>query len=265
MKSETIQRYRCALAANASSLFDHSPNLPVCFERICAFLKAEVVYSDKVARNQAYLRKENKRGEFAKILLSPSGLGSPYERFYIAHELPHLLLWRIYKAVPHGSSEYWQFEDICDEFARTLLMPEVEVRHRLAAEPRHATTMLKASYRLANLAKAPWAQSAYRISELEHRASFFRIKPQGDGRLKILVSTLPRHKESGRFISLGTSLHEAMVALLREPPARLTKENMHAISPDIMASSNVPSFTNCRECVAVKGPHRDIRLTITTG
>lgn len=265
MKRETIQRYRCALADNALGIFGHSPNLPVCFERICALLKVEIVYSDKVPENKAYLQKENERDEIAKVLLPPSGAGSPYERFCIAHELAHLLLWRIYRAVPHGSSEYWQFEDICDEFARSLLMPEVEVRHWLAAEPRHATTLLKASYRLANLAKAPWAQSAYRISEIEHRASFFRIKPQVDGRLRILVSTLPSRKERGRFVSSGTSFYEAMVALLREPPGRLTKDNIRAISPDLMASSNVPSFADCRECVAVKGPHEDVRLAMTTG
>lgn len=264
MNPETIQHYRSSLAANALSIFGHSPKLPVHIEQVCALLKVGIVYSDEVAKFKAYLCVEHERDKIAKILLPPHRAGSPYERFCIAHELAHLFLWRVYRAVPHGSSEYWQFEEICDEFARTLLMPEVEVRRRIAADSCHAAALLKESYRLANLAKAPWTQSAHRISEIEERASFFRIEPQADGRLRIMVSTLPRRKERGRFVSSSTPFHEAMVALLREPPGRLSEDNVLTISPAIMASSNVPSFAGASECAAVKGPYGGVRLAMIT-
>lgn len=262
MRRHTIEEYRSHLVRSAAKIFEESPDLPVRMEKICALFKVDVMYSGEVPRAKAYLRLEPGFQNNVKILLPEERMGQSHERFCIGHELAHLLLWRMHKAVPHGNSEYWQFEEICDEFARRLLMPESAVRQVLSENGSDAGALLRDSYRLANLAKAPWAQSARRISETEKRVNFFRIKPHKDERLRILFSTVPQQKERRRFIPIGTAFHESMIALLRKPAARAIEGNFLIINAHDLVGAKVPSFANACGGAALKGPRSDIRLAV---
>lgn len=54
--------------------------------------------------------------------------GNPFElpqlRFTIAHEIAHCLIDQIANLTPSSTSEYWQIEDVCNDFAARLLIPD---------------------------------------------------------------------------------------------------------------------------------------------
>src|SRR5205807_1171969 len=55
---------------------------------------------------------------------SPALFLSARERFSIAHELAHWVIWRRYGSLPGSASEYWFHETLCNEFAAGLLVPQ---------------------------------------------------------------------------------------------------------------------------------------------
>jgi Zn-dependent peptidase ImmA (M78 family) len=48
---------------------------------------------------------------------------SARERFSIAHEIAHWVIWRRFGSLPSSGTEYWWHETVCNEFAAGLLVP----------------------------------------------------------------------------------------------------------------------------------------------
>ena len=46
-----------------------------------------------------------------------------FNRFSIAHEIGHWIIWRRFGLLPQDKSEYWAHERLCNEFAAKLLLP----------------------------------------------------------------------------------------------------------------------------------------------
>jgi hypothetical protein len=46
-----------------------------------------------------------------------------HERFTIAHEIAHALVWREFRQMPRRRRDYWLHEELCNEFASSLLIP----------------------------------------------------------------------------------------------------------------------------------------------
>lgn len=77
----------------------------------------------------AYLR----LGEPPIISLVRSGSGDPEltgrDRFSVAHELAHYILWQRCKVPPASTrSQYWQYEALCNRFASQLLVSPTRLR-----------------------------------------------------------------------------------------------------------------------------------------
>jgi len=56
---------------------------------------------------------------------------SARERFSIAHEIAHWVIWRRFGSLPSSGTEYWWHETVCNEFAAGLLVPMAGLKHFL--------------------------------------------------------------------------------------------------------------------------------------
>lgn len=62
----------------------------------------------------------------------PFGEGlSPRERFTVVHEVAHAIVQRELQVAPSRSREYWALEDLCNEYAAAVLMPDWAVAEAL--------------------------------------------------------------------------------------------------------------------------------------
>ncbi len=91
----------------------------------------------------------------------------PRERFSIAHEIGHWILWHSMQSVPRSDREYWEHEQLCDEFASKLLIS----RQRLA---KGIVKLGLAGYRplafpdiVARRADVSWEAAAHAISQID--------------------------------------------------------------------------------------------------
>jgi Zn-dependent peptidase ImmA (M78 family) len=75
---------------------------------------------DESKRDGAYLLADERGFE---ILIHGFGNDENMDRFKIAHELGHWILYHECNAMPMGVEEYWMHERLCDRFAARLLIP----------------------------------------------------------------------------------------------------------------------------------------------
>ena len=142
------------------------------------------------------------------------GRYTPTERFVIAHELGHLILLRNGAPKPIGASEYWKLEEVCNDFARRLLINEEALNERLEGWDNSALSLLNICSGLASAAKVPWSVAAYRISDYKPDTGFLRLEPAEYG-FKIVVSTFPNEHHtgwlgSGKKVRQKDPLYEAL-------------------------------------------------------
>ncbi len=144
---------------------------------------------------------------------------SPTERFVIAHELGHLILLRNSGGRPADKSEYWQLEQVCNDFARRLLISDDVVLERILDRKGSAESYLSMCAELSSDARAPWAAAAHRISDIKAEVGFFRFDPEECG-FKIGVTTVPNSDQTGwlgirQRIKLGDPLHAFLLEIQR--------------------------------------------------
>lgn len=121
---------------------------------------------------------------------------SNYDRFCVAHELAHLLLYREFSAQPIDQASYWKHESICDEFARTLLIPD-EYLERLSEQEIDVHALRRA----AEAVKVPIMHVARRVTKAIPHLSFFQLQRQNSDKWKVLASSLDGSRSTGRIIS----------------------------------------------------------------
>jgi Zn-dependent peptidase ImmA (M78 family) len=196
------ERCRQLLTDFARTFDGKNTTFPVNLGKLCAELGVRISHKNGIPRFQAYLADVGSNWEDAIIFLPAEGLGSPYERFCIAHEIAHLLLFRELVSRPSSASQHWKLEALCDDFARKLLVPDSAIpRHLTSREP---ISILRTVFALSRAAKVPWIQAALRISEFQCDVFFLRLGLVPNERTKILASTFPRQKERGRLIDDDT-------------------------------------------------------------
>jgi Zn-dependent peptidase ImmA (M78 family) len=173
MTASSTEKCRQLLAHFAHTLSAKATTFPVNLGKLCAELRVRIFHKDGIPRFRAYLADGGFKWESAVIFLPSEGLGTAYERFCVAHEIAHLLLFRERIASASSESEHWQLEELCDGFARTLLVPDREVQRYLTN--REPISALRAAFALSRAAKVPWIQSAFRISEHQSNLFFLRF------------------------------------------------------------------------------------------
>lgn len=142
------------------------------------------------------------------VIILPEKRSRPrFERFQIAHELGHLVLLNECGAAPTGPSEYWQHEDLCDWFARELLLPAQIIRPVLEQIPVQAERFLEFSTLLVDSYNVTWKTAACRISELNPLSLFIAIVPCADDkRAQIKFSSARNRKFVGGILQESAEL-----------------------------------------------------------
>lgn len=154
-------RYRLTLA-NAIKELTIGESLPVDIERICT--KLQVEHGRKIHDYKTARLVGKSRVYLPSALLPKSGYYSATERYLIAHEIGHFILTSLCSATPLGIGEYWQFEDLCNSFARQLLIPE-NILNNLPDSIDSPKEAIVISSDLASDAFVPWPTAAWRVAE----------------------------------------------------------------------------------------------------
>jgi len=97
---------------------------------------------------------------------------SARDRFSVAHELGHYVIWATHRYVPKSSEDYWHHEALCDRFAGRLLIPKFAVAQAIDRVGDDRRKWLGAAKVLARNSLVSWDVAAFRLSE-EARSVFF--------------------------------------------------------------------------------------------
>lgn len=183
--------YRTFLQEVARKLIPCSPHFDI--EVLCNKLGVKIVKVSREDYRSATLVNTQQGYEILIPQEHNKKQLSPFQRFLIAHELGHLLLEREYSTGPISQSDYWQYEELCDYFARLILLPEDYIEDKIRTTASNPRDRLGLSSYIARDAQVPWPAVAHRIVECDSKYALFRIIiiPSSD-RLKFLlnVSTL---------------------------------------------------------------------------
>lgn len=121
---EFLERARAVLRDRAIAASSHS-DVPV---RLDALLKLERLGPILIERSEnrhGGLREE--RGTFRPVVYRTPGTRGAMtqrERYTVAHEIAHAIVERSLRARPSRTRDYWALEDLCNEYAAEVLMPE---------------------------------------------------------------------------------------------------------------------------------------------
>ena len=103
---------------------------------------------------------------------------SPRDRFSVAHELAHWVLWKQLAIPPaETTSEYWKHEALCDQFAQNLLIPPKTLKQYVLSD---CTELPPVAFpqAIARAAHVTWQAAARAISSIPHfDLAYLRLKP----------------------------------------------------------------------------------------
>ncbi len=201
-----------------STLFESVPKLtqgsrfPVRLRPICRQLSVHGIRREKLQGSKSLLIDARVKpiiiiNSSRTVAPAPNNSFTSWERFLIAHELGHLVLQQHGAKNPSGPSEYWKLEQICDAFARRLLIPDEFVTRISEEAGKSAIERLRATFLVAKQCTVPWSAAALRLTEEHEGAVFFQLVPVSTGGFKVLVSTYPNRRGLGQHIKPGTNLH----------------------------------------------------------
>jgi len=219
--SPSLKELRLRLHEWATELTSGRGVFPVRVGKICHDLRIAIIRNAHVAERRAYLAVDPSKDQSVTIILpgknNVAGVGagaiSHFERFCVAHELAHYLIFVDFKSRPQTHSEYWQHEDICDDFARRLLIPDVAVDLGSHELPNLETDYLALCNQLAASAMVPWMQAAIRLTERTRTAIYLRCERVSSGGLRIVSTSLPGRKAT-KVLREEWPLSETLARLL---------------------------------------------------
>jgi hypothetical protein len=195
--------------------------LPVLVGDICRSYGVAIGWESSVPRGKGFLRYSKASREAPKILMSHMDKATTRGRFCVAHELAHYFLIHDCDVTPRDQREYWKIEEVCDEFARRLLLPNALVEKDFEDRGNSAQALWQLCSDYSESAWLPWIQVGVRISEFQPQAAFFTIAKIATGAFKIQSSSLADHKGRGTTLNPGTKdwqLCDALLDRFQLPP-----------------------------------------------
>ena len=166
-------------------------SIPVLLRDICAALHIGVRRQPIVPKGKAFLAWD-RASEPAPTILLPIEPHKTWDRFCAAHELGHYVLITEYEWIPREREDYWKTEDLCDDFARELLMPSQLFKKTLQSKEL-PSAYLDMCDRVSRTAMVPWKQVAAKVSDT-YPVYFIVFDDIATGTLKASASTFPGGK-----------------------------------------------------------------------
>lgn len=243
INSETLRSARELLCAVTDDLQRNYPALPVPVGRICADLGMQVRFSQHLGKFSAQLEMPQDRGPI--ITLSGRHGGEAWERFCIAHELAHFYLIKHLAIRPSHRSDHWKVEDLADEFARQLLVPQSSVKELLSGRQVSAISMLRSSRQLCDFLRVPWMAVFKRITQLDVHHMGFRIGAVG-GRFRVIASSDARNRGRGKNVPNQSRLHSFLIEHAADQSG-----NDLSVQPAMLADLGIIEFAVTDAALAV--------------
>lgn len=141
--------------------------IPVDLSGILAQLgMGQVLVKQSAGRHGAIYRNDNKWHPvvFRRHLDGPDRL-SNRERFTIAHEIAHALLSDQAELTPRRTRDYWVLEEVCNEFAARLLLPDSSLSYLDAHQNCEGVALLNEVLTLGTTGKVSRPVAAKRICD----------------------------------------------------------------------------------------------------
>lgn len=211
----------------------------------------------------------------ASLVLAPSGYEislpcpsrenskfSSFQRFLLAHELGHVLLEREFSATAASEGDYWQFEELCDYFARAVLLPEAYIKSKLGKTEASPRDRLGLTNFIANNTSVPWPAVAHRVVEFDKQFALFRVEilPSllAKPKLVIDVSTLKDKALQRCEFSDDNELGRLIYQMGKKSFLLLQK----AVFEHPTVTKKFPSFSSALRGGAYKANQNEVRLIV---
>lgn len=249
---------------NAARRISDAKYLPVDVDKLCNQFNVKVHRTNKKLESDKALLIVTNKGTEIHLSINREGYTNR-ERFMIVHELGHLILDRDFGINPLGKSEYWKHEDLCDYFARIVLLPDNFLKKSMKNTINTPSQRLGLIAFLAKSALVPWAAAAYRVTDFDESIFFFefevttsnnRIKGQ---EFRATVSTLPDKKYQGTKLSSNNKLG-CILAQIKDKKRPLILD--HSLFQDHDLGEKFPIFLKAQAGAALKSPHNKIHIAI---
>lgn len=98
---------------------------------------------------------------------------SARDRFSIAHEFAHYVIWKAHGYTPRGEKDYWVHEMLCDQFAGRLLVPPIVVQDAVKGVGSEIGRWLGIPSKISKDAWVSWQAAAFRVSEETSKVFYF--------------------------------------------------------------------------------------------
>lgn len=260
MHPKLLLKYREFLSEVADSLSSPVPCVDI--ENLCRKLRVEVVRATGEKNKDGYL---TQTGNSYKISISRENAEkkeyTPSERFIIAHEIGHLLLIRKFSLNPKDEGDYWQIENLCDYFARKLLLPNDYMAEKINKIKLDLRNILGLTNAIAKETHAPWPAIAHRIVEFEPALAFFKVTISYSNKKPIFLmnmSTLHNKKIQNTKFSIDNELGRLLTSIDKKSSLYFDK----TVFQNSSINKKFPSFATALEGLAYRSGDREIQLII---
>lgn len=254
-----MEQIQTELAGIAERLAAEVGALPMPVAFLSERFGIRVTYVDTGERFSSYCRIED-CGRRAEILIGDTSRGSNFERFCIAHEVAHLLIWREFKLSPATKSEYWRHEQLCDDFARRLLMPKAALKRHIERSKRGAVAHLDLVYAIERDCGVHWFQAARRLGDFVEGVHFLKLSPHKTNMLKVVASSFPNQKEMGLLLD---TRKDALARYLATTIVRAGKSaRPEPLDVGVLKRARVES-AKCARAAGLSVMYREARLCIS--
>jgi hypothetical protein len=195
------------------------------------------------AKAQGLLRSHNDRWEIVLQSSYPTGTAqrlSGRDRFTVAHELGHLVLYRSGVAGPRTRSDYWRLEEVCNWFAGQLLISDFELEGVfLSGKATTAAELLLKTKQLSKTLFISFEACARRVTEWVVGSALVRVRvPSGDHPVPVVEWAT----ESKPWLIIGrgkrlTSDHPLFDLVVEHPEENWPAVKEATIPPDVTIAS----------------------------
>jgi Zn-dependent peptidase ImmA (M78 family) len=244
-----IGALRQVLNEEEALLSTETGTLPVNVGKLCNNRGLSFVYI-KGRGTGCYLTKKQANNSSTFSIIVPDHLRGTYlERFQIAHELAHYLLISRGHAGPTDKSSYWRVEDVCDEFARRILLPKKPLLDDLQVTNLDLRDLLQQSVPLTYRYGVPWQQLTMRVTEILGNIHFLRLELVQD-RFRVTGTSYPKKKEIGRYVDSGSSLYaELKDRFISQTGGR---DEVYRLSDEAIKQGGIPSLAAAKDSWALR-------------
>jgi uncharacterized protein involved in tolerance to divalent cations len=201
---------------NSLEEIDQTGNWPVNLHRIISRLGLALRIEEGHKKSRAYLCLDA-APEIRILRHKAATVLSTRERFSIAHELAHWVVWKCFQSLPSSEEEYWWHEDVCNEFAARLLVPRQSLTRFLEQKRKQSIHPIYYPELVAKSADVSWTVAAKSISTIFPETAFVRLrnfeadKTPIDERSSDVVLTVDCstvQNSAGRVVGRGARLKE---------------------------------------------------------